>query len=58
MAQHSVVSTQEGSFEHIPVIDLSVWKSPHCDERKRLAQQVYDACTRVGFFYIKVTNTP
>lgn len=54
MAQQPEESAQ-GNFDHIPIIDLSGWKSSNGEELERLAQQVHDACTRVGFFYIKVT---
>lgn len=40
--------------DRIPIIDLSTLNSPHLYERQKLAQSIYDACTQVGFFYIKV----
>lgn len=45
---------QKADFDSIPVIDLSTLKSPHLHERQGLARQVDEACTQVGFFYIKV----
>lgn len=45
---------QAGDFDHIPIIDLSTLNSSHLDERKKLAQHIYHACTQVGFFYIIV----
>lgn len=44
----------QGDFDNIPIIDLAAMSSPDLEERKKLAAQVYDACSRVGFFYIKV----
>ena len=44
----------EGDFDNIPIIDVSPLRSPLLEERRTLAKQVYDACTTVGFFYIKV----
>ncbi|KAI2789946.1 hypothetical protein POX_d05447 [Penicillium oxalicum] len=42
----------------IPVIDLSALDSSCPEERQRLARQIYDACTRVGFFYVKNHGIP
>ncbi|KAJ5489094.1 hypothetical protein N7539_003984 [Penicillium diatomitis] len=42
----------------IPVIDLSSLRSSRLDERQELAQRIYDACTQVGFFYIKNHGIP
>lgn len=47
--------SDEGDFEKIPIIDLSLWSSPNPDDRKRLVKNVYDACTQVGFFYLKAS---
>lgn len=44
----------QGDFDNIPIIDLAPMSSPNIEERKELAKQIYDACSRVGFFYIKV----
>lgn len=44
----------KGNFDNIPIIDLSNLRSPLLDERRALAKGVYDACTNVGFFYVKV----
>jgi hypothetical protein len=43
-----------GDFTNIPIIDLSNLNSPDLASRRALADEIYDACTRVGFFYIKV----
>lgn len=43
----------KGNFDNIPIIDLSNLRSPLLDERRELAKRVYDACTNVGFFYVK-----
>lgn len=45
---------QEADFDSIPIIDLSRLKSPHLHERQELARKIDEACTQVGFFYIKV----
>jgi isopenicillin N synthase-like dioxygenase len=42
----------KGSFTSIPIIDLCKIDSPDLDERKAIAKELYDACARVGFFYI------
>jgi hypothetical protein len=46
----------EGDFTNIPVIDLTNMKSPDLEKRKQLASQIYDASSKVGFFYIKVDS--
>ncbi|KAL1848257.1 hypothetical protein Plec18170_008168 [Paecilomyces lecythidis] len=43
----------QGDFDNIPIIDLAPVSSPDIKERKKLAADIYDACARVGFFYIK-----
>ena len=45
---------RKNDFENIPVIDVSALKSPDRQQRQKLAAQIYEACTQVGFFYIKV----
>lgn len=47
-------SSQLANCDHIPVIDLSNIDSSDLKERQELAQAIFDACTQVGFFYIKV----
>lgn len=45
----------KADFENIPIIDVAPLKSPDREARQKLAAEIYDACTQVGFFYIKVT---
>jgi isopenicillin N synthase-like dioxygenase len=47
------ITARRGDFDEIPVIDFSDAFSKDAEGRKRLADQIYDACVRVGFFYIK-----
>jgi hypothetical protein len=47
-------SSQLANCDHIPVIDLSSIDSASLEERQKLAQTIFEACTQVGFFYIKV----
>jgi hypothetical protein len=42
----------KGSFTSIPVIDVSQIDSASLDERKAIAQKLYDSCSTSGFFYI------
>ncbi|PLB50347.1 2OG-Fe(II) oxygenase family oxidoreductase [Aspergillus steynii IBT 23096] len=51
-------SLQSADANEIPIIDLSRLRSPLLKERKKLAGQIYDACTNVGFFYIKNHGIP
>ncbi|KAL4863232.1 hypothetical protein BDV12DRAFT_189845 [Aspergillus spectabilis] len=44
--------------DKIPIIDLTNMRSPHFEERKAVAKEVCDACTNVGFFYIKNHGVP
>lgn len=55
MVEQSADPSQAANCDQIPVIDLSSLDSPRIEERKDLAKTIYDACTQVGFFYIKVT---
>jgi hypothetical protein len=48
----------QGDFDNLPIIDVASLDSPHIEDRKQLAAQIFDACTRVGFFYIKVCICP
>ncbi|KAL2004721.1 hypothetical protein VTN00DRAFT_3249 [Thermoascus crustaceus] len=41
------------SFSEVPIIDLSDIESVDKTKRLALASKIYDACTQVGFFYIK-----
>lgn len=48
------LSGSEGNFDHIPVIDVSALRGANYNELESLAVEIYNACTNVGFFYIKV----
>ena len=41
-----------GDFDSIPVIDVSELASSDIKARTKIAAEIRDACTRVGFFYI------
>jgi isopenicillin N synthase-like dioxygenase len=45
-------TTATTSFRSIPIIDLSTSFSPSLATRQAVAQQINEACTTVGFFYI------
>jgi isopenicillin N synthase-like dioxygenase len=47
------IRAKRGAFHEIPVIDFAPAFSKDLEERKRLAVRIYDACVRVGFFYVK-----
>jgi isopenicillin N synthase-like dioxygenase len=47
------IAAKRGSFHEVPVIDFKDAFSNDHDKRKRLAENIYDACVRVGFFYIR-----
>lgn len=42
------------TFDHttIPVVNFEAWSHGSSDERRRIAQQLTDACRRVGFVYV------
>jgi isopenicillin N synthase-like dioxygenase len=42
----------KSSFTSIPVIDISKIDSAKLDDRKAIAQELYDSCSTSGFFYI------
>ncbi|KAL3469291.1 Clavaminate synthase-like protein [Aspergillus californicus] len=52
---HDIVA---GDFTNIPIIDLTDLDSPRLDTRRALAREIYDACTRIGFFYVKNHGIP
>ncbi|KAJ6256450.1 2-oxoglutarate-Fe(II) type oxidoreductase hxnY [Drechslerella dactyloides] len=52
------IDIKVGSFSSIPILDLSLAFSEDLDLRNRCAEQLFDACTRVGFFYIKNHGVP
>ncbi|KAL2828324.1 2OG-Fe(II) oxygenase family oxidoreductase [Aspergillus pseudoustus] len=47
-----------GDFTNIPIIDLTTLESPDLASRRALAVEIHDACTLVGFFYIKNHGIP
>ncbi|KAJ5894287.1 hypothetical protein N7495_005978 [Penicillium taxi] len=49
---------QTANCDHIPIIDLANINSTQLEQRQQLAQAVYEACTQVGFFYIKNHGVP
>jgi isopenicillin N synthase-like dioxygenase len=42
-----------GDFDTIPVIDVGGIRSDNLEDRVKVANNIKDACTRVGFFYIE-----
>lgn len=49
---------ETGDFDTIPVIDVGGIRSQVLDDRQKVATEIRDACTRVGFFYIKNHGIP
>lgn len=49
---------ETADFEEVPVIDLSGLASTDINDRIAVAQEVRDACIRVGFFYVKGHGVP
>jgi len=47
------ISAKRGAFHEIPVIDFADAFSKDIERRKALARKIYEACVRVGFFYIR-----
>jgi isopenicillin N synthase-like dioxygenase len=47
------IAAKRGAFNEIPIIDFSDAYSKDLEKRKELAGTIYDACVRVGFFYVK-----
>ncbi|KAF6741449.1 hypothetical protein DFP72DRAFT_833486 [Ephemerocybe angulata] len=43
----------ESTFDEIPVIDISDAFSTDSEARRKLADEIRDACVNVGFFYVK-----
>jgi isopenicillin N synthase-like dioxygenase len=41
------------AFKELPIIDLADIDSPDQTKREAVAEKIYDACTQVGFFYVK-----
>ena len=46
------------TFQELPIIDLADLEHPDRSRREALAAKVYDACTQVGFFYVKNHGVP
>lgn len=55
MTDQKMDTSQAANCDHIPVIDLTSLDSSDAEARGQLARNIYDACTQVGFFYIKVS---
>ena len=47
-----------GDMSELPIIDLEKSYSDKLEDRMEVAAAVRNACTRVGFFYIKNTTMP
>lgn len=47
-----VTKAAKGEFTSIPEIDISNIDSPSLEERKKIAKEIYDACSVSGFFYL------
>lgn len=56
MTESKMETSQLADCDDIPIIDLSNMDNPSLHERQQLAQSIFDACTQVGFFYIKVSR--
>ncbi|EPS41899.1 hypothetical protein H072_4122 [Dactylellina haptotyla CBS 200.50] len=52
------IDLKPGDFSSIPILDLSLAFSEDLTARKKCAEELFDACTRVGFFYIKNHGVP
>jgi len=52
------IAAKRGAFHEIPIIDYADAFSKDFEKRKQLAVKVYDACVRVGFFYVKNHQVP
>ncbi|KAK6355597.1 hypothetical protein TWF696_004696 [Orbilia brochopaga] len=52
------IDVKPGSFSSIPILDFSLAFSDDFTDRKKCAEQLFDACTRVGFFYVKNHGVP
>ncbi|KAI3396756.1 hypothetical protein diail_11718 [Diaporthe ilicicola] len=57
-ATYRQVSDKPSSFTSIPTIDLAGLDSPSLEARKRIAKDIYDACSQCGFFYIENHGIP
>ncbi|KIM29966.1 hypothetical protein M408DRAFT_328410 [Serendipita vermifera MAFF 305830] len=50
--------TANTAFDEIPIIDMANATSNDPTARQRVAEQIRDACVRVGFFYVKNHSIP
>jgi isopenicillin N synthase-like dioxygenase len=53
VASDTSIAAKRGAFHEIPVIDFADAFSKDVEKRIAVASKVYDACVRVGFFYIR-----
>lgn len=54
------IDAKRGAFHEIPIIDFADAYHQDLAKRQGLAAKIYEACVRVGFFYVKnhgVDNT-
>ncbi|KAJ0115024.1 hypothetical protein J7T55_001432 [Diaporthe amygdali] len=52
-ATYRKVADKPSSFTSIPTIDLGALDSPSLEDRKKIARDIYEACSQCGFFYIE-----
>lgn len=57
-ATYRKVADNPSSFTSIPTIDLAELDSPSRDARKKIAKDIYDACSQCGFFYVENHGVP
>jgi isopenicillin N synthase-like dioxygenase len=53
LVQAAQAAEADPSFQHIPIVDLKHLLSSEPDVRRKLADQIRDACLNVGFLYVK-----
>ncbi|KAI6039638.1 hypothetical protein EDC04DRAFT_2568213 [Pisolithus marmoratus] len=56
MSLAETAASVNGAFDSIPIIDIGSGSTP--EERAVLAQQIRDACMKVGFFYVTNHGIP
>jgi isopenicillin N synthase-like dioxygenase len=47
-----------GDFNSIPIINVEGLRSDNVEERRKVASEIKEACTRVGFFYVENHGVP
>jgi hypothetical protein len=52
-ASDGSIDAKRGAFHEIPIIDFADAFGKDLEKRKAVAATIYDACVRVGFFYVK-----